>query len=134
MEKTSILVEFKITGDEFDPDTVTKKLQIVPNEYWQKGEQIKNKSIVRSFSCWIIKTGYEESLDVNNQLVKILDKIKDKKNELIELKKQNNFDYKVDIVIQIENNEKPAIYLSSDIIEFANSIKAEFDFDLYIYS
>jgi hypothetical protein len=128
------MVEFKITGNEFDPNMITNVLQIEPNECWEKGEQIRNKSINRSFSCWIIRTEYEESLDVNNQITSILRKIKDKKNQLIDLKEHKDLDYKIDIVIRIENNEKPAIYLNSDSIEFANSIKAEFEIDLYIYS
>lgn len=134
MDKTSVLVEFKIIGDEFEPEIITKVLQISPDKYWKKGEQIKNKNSIRNFSCWSIKTGYEESIDINNQLVKIINKIKDKKNELVELKNQNKFYYKIQVVIKIENNEKPAIYLNRDIIGFLNDIKAELDFDLYIYS
>jgi hypothetical protein len=38
------------------------------------------------------------------------------------------------IVIQVENNEKPAMHLESRFIDFASSIGAEVDFDLYIYS
>lgn len=134
MDKTSVLVEFKIIGDEFEPEIINKVLQISPDKYWKKGEQIKNKNSIRNFSCWSIKTGYEESIDINNQLVKIINKIKDKKNELVELKNQNKFYYKIQVVIKIENNEKPAIYLNRDIIGFLNDIKAELDFDLYIYS
>lgn len=134
MDKTSVLVEFKIIGDEFEPEIITKVLQISPDKYWKKGERIKNRNSIRNFSCWSIKTGYEESIDINNQLVKIINKIKDKKNELVELKNKNKFDYKIEVVIKIENNEKPAMYLNSDIIGFVNDIKAELNFDLYIYS
>lgn len=35
--------------------------------------------------------------------------------------------------IRIENNETPAMSLEHDTISFANRIKAEFDFDHYIY-
>lgn len=128
------MVEFNIKGKEFDPDIITKELQIEPSDYWKKGDQIKNKSVYRSFSCWSYRTGYEESLDVNNQLTSIINKFKDSKNKLVEMRNCQSLDYVVSIVIRIENNEKPAVYLTSDSIDFANSIKAEFDFDLYIYS
>lgn len=38
------------------------------------------------------------------------------------------------IVINVENNEKPVILLNSSVIDFTHLIKAEFDFDLDIYS
>ncbi|MFT4143586.1 MAG: DUF4279 domain-containing protein [Mobilitalea sp.] len=127
-------MNFRITGDEFNPDIISKELQIEPNECWKKGDKVKNRSVLRDFSCWNYKIKYEESLDVNNQLIPLIDKIKSNKNKLIEMKKHQNLDYKINIVIQIENNEKPAIYLNSESIEFANSINAEFDIDLYTYS
>ncbi len=36
------------------------------------------------------------------------------------------------VVIQVENNESPTIYLQKNIIDFASSIQAEIHFDLYI--
>lgn len=38
------------------------------------------------------------------------------------------------IVIRVENNEKPAMYLQKNIIDFASLIQAEIHFDLYIFS
>ncbi|QCT01008.1 hypothetical protein E6C60_0283 [Paenibacillus algicola] len=38
------------------------------------------------------------------------------------------------IVINIENNDKPAVYLESDTIHFASEIGASINFDYYIYS
>ena len=38
------------------------------------------------------------------------------------------------IVIQVENDEKPAMYLQKNIIDFASLIQAEIQFYLYIFS
>lgn len=35
--------------------------------------------------------------------------------------------------LNIENNEKPGLFLNSSEIEFAYDIKAEFDFDMDIF-
>lgn len=134
MNNTNVKVEFRILGDDFEPDTITNKLVINPNEYWKIGDTIKNKNFKRKYSCWSISTGYEESLDINEQLKKILLKISDKKDVLKEIRELLTLEYRLDIIINIEGNEKPAIYLDSETIEFANDIKAEFDFDLYINS
>ncbi|MED1724657.1 DUF4279 domain-containing protein [Brevibacillus parabrevis] len=134
MNKTSVMVEFTLTGDQFNPDLITEKLEIKPNEIYYKGDQVKHRKAVRKETCWSINTGYQESLDVNIQLRDVLEKIWPKKNDLRELQVENNLEIKFCIVIKIEENQTPAIYLDSDIIAFAHEIKAEFDFDLYIYS
>lgn len=133
MGKTNIKVEFRILGEDFNPDSITDKLTIKPNYQWINGDRIENKASIRKYSCWAIHTEYEESYDVNDQLNKVMSMINKRKLELIELKKVYDIEYRFDIIVNIENNEKPAIYLNSDTIEFANDIKAEFDFDLYIF-
>ena len=133
MDNTNIMVEFRILSDDLNPKVITEKLLIEPNQYWMKGENIKNRDLKREYSCWIISTGYEESLDINSQLFKMLNLLKSKKKDLQYLRDKYSLEYRFDIVINIENNEKPAIFLNSEVIGFANDIKAEFDFDIYIY-
>lgn len=134
MNKTNILVEFNIIGDDYDIGLISEQLDIKPTEYYKKGDKIGNKEIKRKETCWTISSGYEISLDINNQLEKILSLIKPKRNILNKLREQFQLDYKFIIVIRVEGNQSPAIYLEQEVIEFANDIKADFDFDLYILS
>lgn len=136
MKKTNIKVKFNITGNDFEPNHLTEKLKIKPTKIWRKGDKVENrkKDIKRKFNCWFLGTEYENSYDINNQLKKIVNIIKNKKSELNELRNSMNLEYMFEIVINIENNETPAVYLDSYMIEFANSIKAEFDFDIYVFS
>lgn len=82
----------------------------------------------------ILSTGYLNTLYISDVLSIILEKLKDKEEKLNNLKNQFDLTYKFFIVVKIEDGQVPAIYLDSKVIEFANSIKAEFDFDIYIYS
>ncbi|WP_051272153.1 DUF4279 domain-containing protein [Shimazuella kribbensis] len=134
MKKTTVMVEFAIFGDDFSPDAVTEKLSTKPTKCWMKGESIRDMAIVRKETNWSISTGYEESWDINDQLKKLVELLENKRSDLKELKRIYNLEYKFFIVINVENNEKPAIYLENDMIEFANDIKAWFDFDLCIFS
>lgn len=134
MNETNILVEFNIIGDDFDIGLISEQLDIKPTDYYKKGDKIRNKEIKRKETCWTISSGYEVSLDINNQLEKVLCIIKPKRNILNKLREQFQLDYKFIIVIRVEENQSPAIYLEQDVIEFANDIKADFDFDLYILS
>lgn len=133
MDETNILVEFIIIGEEFPIDKISEQLSIKPTEYYNKGDKVNNRDIRRKETSWSISSGYEVSLDINNQLEKIVSLIKPKTDILKELKEQYQLEYKFCIVIRVEENQAPAIYLERDVIEFANDIKADFDFDLYIY-
>jgi hypothetical protein len=133
MDKTNLMVEFSVIGENFNPDIITKELQIEPTEYYLKGDKSK-RNTERKETCWYISTGYVNTLYVSDVLSPILEKLKDKGEKLNDLKNQFDLTYKFFIVVKIENGQVPAIYLDSKVIEFANSVKAEFDFDMYIYS
>ena len=134
MDSTNVLVEFCIFGEDFEKEIITEGLGIGPSDFYKKGDVAGKKQFKRKGTCWSISTGYEESLDINDQLAKILNLIKPKTNILINLMEQYALECKFIIVIGIENNQSPAVYLDREVIEFANEIKAEFDFDMYIYS
>ena len=85
-------------------------------------------------TIWELGTDYEESLDINKQLNLVVNQLEDKGSELKRLKQKYDLVYRFFIVIQIENNEKPVMFLDSSFIHFANLIGAEVEFDLYIYS
>ncbi|MEK5057532.1 MULTISPECIES: DUF4279 domain-containing protein [unclassified Paenibacillus] len=133
MHTTSVMTEFSIIGELFTAEDITSQLEIAPSEFYTKGDKIKNRDIVRKESAWSISTGYEESLDINMQLNKLISVLKNKKNELLELKRSHDLFYKFFIVIKIEQNQTPAIYLDIDTISFVNDIGAELDFDLYVF-
>lgn len=134
MDKTNVMIEFNITGNAFNPEIITQKLLIQPDEFWMKGDKIESKNITRGDTCWTIDTGYKESLDINEQLKKLIDILNPKSSELKELKCIYGLEYRFCIVINIENNEKPVMCINSETIRLADKIGAEIDFDLYIYS
>lgn len=130
---TNINVEFAIVADYFNPNIITEKLKIEPDEFWIKGEKVLGKPIKRKDTTWSINTGYEETLYVSELLSKMLNRLRDKKEILCELKQLYKLEYYFIIVINIENNYSPAIDFNSEFIEFANDIKAEVDIPIYIF-
>lgn len=132
LEKTNVKVEFSIYGDDFNPDRITQRLNINPEKVWRKGEQVGKHNILRKENCWMISTDYQESLDINNQLNLILKLLGSVKEELITIKNEIMADFRIDIVINIEDNQTPAIYLDKEVIHFCNDYNIALDFDLYI--
>ncbi|WP_395760627.1 DUF4279 domain-containing protein [Bacillus sp. 3G2] len=132
---------FSATGDIFPLEAITEALNIEPTRTYKKGDVVarrdnpnlvSTKTLYRKETDWTLSTGYQESYDINNQLHVILKSLKEKTEQLIQLKKKYDLEFLFMVVIQVENNESPAMYLQKEIINFASSIQAEIHFDLYI--
>jgi hypothetical protein len=132
VKKTNVKAEFIIFPDELQPSVVTEKLEMTPTQSWIKGDDIKGKSYKKKDTCWTVSTEYEESLDINDQLSKLMIILQDKKEMLIELKKMYDMKYVFEIVIKVRNEETPAMYFERDCIKFINDIQAVIDIDLYV--
>ncbi|MCU4988765.1 DUF4279 domain-containing protein [Bacillus cereus] len=133
---------FSATGDIFPVEAITDALSIEPTRTYKKGDVVakrdnpnlvSTKIIYRKETDWTLSTGYQESYDINNQLHVILKSLEGKTEQLKHLKKKYSLEFLFMVVIQVENNESPAMYLQKDILDFASSIQAEIHFDLYMY-
>ena len=135
MDKTQVMVYFSLFADEFPLETVTKRLGVDPTESYKKGDLIRKisatKNLVRQDTAWELSTGYQESLDVEIQLEQIVKQIRDKETTINELKIEFDLECRFTIVIIMNDGYTPALCIGLPIIEFANSIKADFDIDLY---
>lgn len=140
IDKTKVMAYFSLFGEEFPVNEVTKLLSIEPTESYNKGDVIvrqKNDKIIsttvhyRKKTAWVLSSGYQESYDVTEQLAQVLEPLKIKTAIINQLRKRYRLDCLFSIVIIIENGQTPALHLDNKQIEFANSIEAEFDIDLY---
>lgn len=132
-DRTSVMVDFRATGDDFHPDIFTKRLMLSPTSQWEKGSMQRSKRPT-TYACWAISTGYIPSLDIHNQLITIVDMLNDKVPTLIDLQRSHNAYYRIDVVIRIEQGQTPAAYIAPRIIAFANSLGATIDIDIYVCS
>lgn len=91
MDKTKVMAYFSAFGDNVPLEEVTNVLDIEPTETYIKGNVIKTfatKILRGKETSWTLSTGYQESLDINDQLDVILKSLKEKTKELIQLKKK----------------------------------------------
>ncbi|MEE3946694.1 DUF4279 domain-containing protein [Bacillus wiedmannii] len=133
---------FSATGDVFPVEAITNALRIEPTRTYKKDDVVarhdnpnlvSTKTLYREETAWTLSTGYQESYDINNQLQVILKSLEGKTEQLKHLKKKYGLQFLFMVVIQVENNESPAMYLQKEIIDFASFIQAEIHFDLYIH-
>lgn len=132
--QSKINIEFSIKGENINPVEITKIIGLSPNRFYSRGDQIKNKPIFRDHSLWEIETGFQLSFDINNQLKPMIDMLNDKKDVIKNLTIQYDVVISFIIVIYFINQDKPAIYLSKEVISFLNEIGADIQFDYYFYN
>ncbi|MFJ7830662.1 DUF4279 domain-containing protein [Peribacillus sp. NPDC097284] len=119
---------------------ITDVLDIEPTKTFNKGDVITHPNLVsttskrRKQTDWILSTGYQESYDINDQLDLLLKSLGGKTEELKQLKKKYDVEYLFMIVIEIVNDEKPAMHLEKNMLDFSSLIQAEIQFDLYVIS
>jgi uncharacterized protein (UPF0333 family) len=140
LDKTQVKVFFSLYGDEFPIDYVTESLGIEPTNFYKKGDivlrphkhnVISTKTQFRKETAWELSTDYQESYDVKEQMDQILKPLKSKVAIINHLKTKYKLECDISIVIIMENGGTPGLHLDIKLIEFANSIKAEIDIDLY---
>jgi len=140
LEKTNAKVYFSIFGDNFPIDTITNSLNLEPTHSHKKGEIINRKTnpIVKSSSvlyrkdtAWQIGTEYEETLDLEEQIIKVIKQLENKEEVITDLCRRFNLECYFMIVIVINEGHTPAISINKEFIRLANSIGAEIHFDTY---
>jgi hypothetical protein len=134
MDTTTIDIHFSIEGEDFDPEIMTQKLGITPYLAWKKGNMniLSRKTFPNSF--WEIHLGEEPSNDIENQLRKIFELLKDKKVILIKIRDEFRVEYTFALVIYIVDQQTPGMFLERWFLDFVNELKAEIDFDTYVIS
>ena len=129
---SSVNVELRIMGKNFNPDIISYQLGIKPNEKWRMNEKSAKYGAIRKYDCWLYKTGYKEVYDVNDLLKDIYSVFYEKRIKIKELVKKINLEISLDIIIKMNNNDTPALYFEKEIIDFLHSINAKIDVDMYI--
>lgn len=79
----------------------------------------------------MVSTGYQDSLDVGEMMEQVIRQLRGKVSTINELKKEFGLECRFAIVIVMNEGYTPAFHLDIPVIEFANSVKADFDIDLY---
>ena len=133
--KTNIYLEFCIMGEIFNPEDISKSLLITPSNTWNKGDPINSGVIqrgTRKYCNWAYKTDAIETLDVNTVIDIFQSNFSDKVNNLIELNNRYELTFSIDIVVDVEGKEVPSLCFEGFIVDFASTIGARIDVDMYI--
>lgn len=134
MKNGNTHVYFTLKGDNFDPSSITKQINLSPTDSKQKGDVGKYRNLL-DHSSWELSTEKGvEYLNVEKIIEELIDKLFDKIEIINELKRTYNLNSVLQIVLYVDINEnEPTPILGHDIktIEFLFKTQTKTDIDIY---
>ena len=127
-------VYFALDGDNFEPDEVSRFLGLEPTDVLRKGTKVPGKIPVRS--SWELSTEniVDEGIDIFEMAEEIVQKLRPKKDKIIEAINKFNLKPRFEVVLWFSVNEEhstPAIGFESETVKFLGEIGAFIDIDTY---
>jgi len=124
-----IRVSFFFSGDVFDIDDVSTRMNIMPTKTREK-KDFPIKELAHTY--WSLKTEKESCKAVSLQFEKLMKLLIGKEILIMQICNNYNIDAGFSIDIWMKNGDKPEMVLTKDIITFLASINAEVGFDLFV--
>ena len=131
--KNKCYTYFRIVGN-FDPEIISTKLGIIPNDSWKKGDLRRNGSLY-DFSSWTCGRCDEYDVYVENQMRKTISGLLNKIDTLNHIRNDYDVGFYLEIVPEVYVNDiNPCLAPSLDVIDFCHATRTKIDIDMYIYS
>ena len=131
--KNKCYTYFRIVGD-FDPDVISTRLGIIPNDSWKPGDLRKDGSL-HTFSCWTCGRCDEYDVGTQNQMRKTISVLIDKIGVLNQIRNEFDVSFYLEVVPEIYVDDiNPCLAPTLDVIDFCHATRTEIDIDLYVYS
>ncbi|MGM9508115.1 DUF4279 domain-containing protein [Larkinella sp. GY13] len=129
---TRIKLVFSIFGDLLNPLSFSELTGLNPSSTWLKGDTVSNRiNLFRKETCWTYSSEYIETLYLEELLENFFQKFRANLPKVADYIKINNLETKVDIVVEIVNDEKPSLSFSKHFLDLVVKINGEIDIDLY---
>lgn len=130
--RNSCYTYFKIVGN-FDPDDVSKLLDLTPEKAWKIGDLRRNGTRY-DFSMWEIGRCEEYDVEVENQMWKTIAVLQDKIPLLNQIRQEYDVSFCLEIVPTIYvGDTTPCLAPSLAVIDFCHATRTEIDIDMYVY-
>jgi hypothetical protein len=128
-------VSFRISGINLQPDDISRRLGLIPNEYYISGAdtyyvkgEIKHHP-VSDIGMWSLNCQLPESELIHKQIQHFLAILQPIKSKLLEIKKLN---FKIDFFCgYFSYNGQPGLSLNSSLLFEMGSLGIDFELSIY---
>ncbi len=128
--KTRIMVALTLLGKGINPNEITRKLNLRPSEIGREGDLIGKTKIKQKYDFWSLSNGYQESLDLGEQIKLFLDKISPYVDRIKTVALKRNLKVEIECAVDVADYEFPAICLENDTLQIVASLNADINIDI----
>ncbi len=129
--RNSCYTYFRITGS-FEPDEISKSLNLEPFEIHKIGELRKNGKTRFDFASWSFGKCDIYNVEVVNQMLTTITPLLDKIDILNDLRKKLDLSFYLEVVQTISPKEStPCLAPSLEVMQFCCDTGTALDIDLY---
>ena len=123
---------FTIVG-KFDPDEISKILNLTPEKTWKIGD-LRRNGTKYDFAHWEIGRVDEYDPIVENQMQKTISILQDKIPLLNQIRKEHDVEFFLEVVPKIyAGGINPCLSPSLAVIDFCHETRTQIDIDMYVY-
>ena len=132
MNQTSIRVCLSIFGELFDPNALTNLVGLTPTKTGIKGQPIEGKAMTYKDTFWDFSTDAVDSLFLEEAASPLVNKLKGLESTIVQFMTAHALLAKIYIVVEIVDEQTPALYLNRAFLSCIESLRAEVDIDSYV--
>ncbi len=131
--RNNCYTSFRIVGD-FNPDDVSKLLNLIPEKTWKIGDLRKNGTKY-DFALWEIGRCAEYNVEVEKQMEKTIAVLQDKIPLLNLIRQKYDVSFILEVVPTIYVDDiNPCLAPSLAVIDFCHATRTQIDIDMYLYN
>lgn len=98
----------------------------------EKSEKLSRKRKGKYINRWVWATRKYKTYDVDKVLKKVLDHFGNRSDILRDIKKELDAGISLEIVVEMNKNQTPAMIIDEKTIEFVKEIGGYIDIDIYV--
>lgn len=126
---------FRSDTEKFNLNDFESKIQLYKKKSWIIGDlqHPDYEESTRVDSSAVIKSNTSYNYDGTEVISDFFEYLKFKKEDIIELKKKYKAILHFDIVVNLESNDSPVVFLNDDQLLFLTEIGASLNYSVYDY-
>ncbi|MDP4193255.1 MAG: DUF4279 domain-containing protein [Bacteroidota bacterium] len=122
---------FTLYGNDFDPEDISKELNLSPDVTWSKGDRRGKSILFYDDFGWSINTKREEILEIEPQINEILEIIEPETETIIQLMEKYGLKAELSCsVFQDHEDERPVLYINKDLMKKISRLNCDLVIDL----
>ena len=128
---TEVCAGFKLTGADFDPDEVTRRVGLEPTRTWRAGDIRRPGATAAKISCWSLYTDLEQTWDTDRHIAQVIDLLRPHIQSINAVRKELRLEAEFACVLYIRS-KRPALHFDRAILDVVDALDAEIDVDIYV--